>query len=138
MKGILIALILAAGAGCASSYHARYENPNPPRVVVPAPAPGAVVVTPPPRTVTIQTPNTVVVPAITENEAAEIGRAEAYRHGWRNVGVDYARFWENHWEVEVYNEPHRSVEHHAWIDIAPDGSVLGFSTRREHAGYYRR
>jgi hypothetical protein len=139
MKGTLIALILVTGAGCASGYHARYESPNPPRVVVPAPAPGAVVVTPPPRTVTVQTaPSTVVVPAITENEAAEIARSEAYRHGWRNVGVDHARFWENHWEVEVYNHPHKAVEHHGWVDIAPDGSVLGFSTRHEHADYYRR
>jgi hypothetical protein len=135
MKRILIALVLAAGAGCASSHHARYEPA--PRVVVPAPAPGAVVVAPPAGTVTVQPGSTVVVPAITENEASEIARSEAYRHGWRNVAVDHARFWENHWEVEVYNHPHKYSEQHGWVDIAPDGSVLGFSTRHEHAGYYR-
>jgi hypothetical protein len=137
MKWTLIALVLASGAGCASHYHARYESPNPPQVVVPSPAPGAVVVTPPPGSVVVQQPNTsVVVPALTENEAAEIARSEAYRHGWRNVSVESARFWDNRWHVDIYNEPHRHVEHHGWVDIAPDGSVLTFSPTREHAGYY--
>jgi len=135
MKRTLIALILAVGAGCASRHEVRYE---PARVIVPSPAPSTVIVTPPPGSVSVPPGTTVVTPTITENEASAIARSEAYRHGWRNVGVDYARFWENHWEVEVYNQPHKNAEQHGWVDIAPDGSVLGFSTRREHAGYYHR
>ena len=140
MKRTLIALILAAGAGCASNHHARYESPYPPRVVVPSPAPGAVIVTPPPGSVVVNPPptTTVVVPALTENEAAEIARSEAYRHGWRNVGVEHARFWDNRWHVEIYNQAHKHGEMHGWVDVAPDGSVLGFSPTREHAGYYHR
>lgn len=141
MKRSLIALLLAVGAGCASSHHARYERSEPPRVIVPAPAPGAVVVTPPAGSVVIEPGPRVVVPALTENEAAEIARAEAYRHGWRNVGVQRARFWENRWHVDIYHEPHRHTERYGWVDIAPDGSVLAFSdTPRQHAGdyHYRR
>lgn len=142
MKRSLIALILAAGAGCASHHHARYENPHAPRTVVPAPAPGAVVVTPPPGSVVIQTPpaaSTVIVPALTENEAAEIARAEAYRHNWRNVVVQKARYWDNRWHVDIYYEPSRHNERYGWVDIAPDGTILRFSdSPHQHAGNYRR
>ena len=140
MKRLLIALVLAAGAGCASSHHARYESPYPPRVVVPAPAPGAVVVTPPAGSVIVSqpAPGTVVVPALTENEAAEIARSEAYRHGWRNVGVQRARFWDNAWHVDIYHEPAKHAERYGFVDIAPDGSILAFSdSPRQHAGSYR-
>jgi hypothetical protein len=143
MKWSLIALVLALGAGCATHHQARYESPYPPRVVVPSPAPGAVVVTPPSGSVVISTPNpapgTVVVPSVTENEAAEIARSEAYRHGWRNVAVQRAHFWDNAWHVDIYHEPAKHAERYGWVDIAPDGTVLRFSDKpREHAGYYRR
>lgn len=139
MKNILIVLILAIGAGCASSQHVRYERAEPPRVIVPSPAPGAVVIAPPAGSVSVQPGTTVVVPSITENEAAEIARSEAYRHGWRNVEVERTHFWDNHWEVQVENHVQKHGEQHGWVDIAPDGSILGFSVRaREHAGYYDR
>jgi hypothetical protein len=138
MKRLLIALVLAAGAGCATHQHARYESPNPPRVIVPAPAPGAVVIAPPPGSVVIPPGSTVVVPRLTENEAAEIARSEAYRHGWRNVGVQQARFWDNRWHVDIYHNVHKNAERYGWVEIAPDGTVLAFADRpREHAGNYR-
>jgi hypothetical protein len=139
MKRSLIALVLAAGAGCASHDHARYENPHPRRTVMPAP--GAVVVTPPPGSVIVSqpSPGTVVVPALTENEAAEIARAEAYRHGWRNVGVQRASYWDNRWHVDIYHEPSKHNERYGWVDIAPDGTILRFSdSPHQHAGNYRR
>jgi len=140
MKGLLIALlVVAAGAGCSSSHHrARYESPYPPRTVTPAP--GAVVVTPPPGSVIVSqpAPSTVVIPALTENEAAEIARSEAYRHGWRNVGVQRARFWDNRWHVDIYHDVSKHNERYGWVDVAPDGSVLAFSDSPYHAGVYRR
>jgi hypothetical protein len=137
MKWSLLALILAIGAGCATHHHARYESPAPAQVIVPSPAPGAVVVTPPPGSISVPPGSTVVVPSLTENEAAEIARAEAYRHGWRNVAVEEARFWDNRWHVEIYNEPHKHVEQHGWVDVAPDGTIIAFSDRpRHHASNY--
>jgi hypothetical protein len=139
MKRSLIALLLAAGAGCASNHHAGYESPYPPRTV--SPAPGAVVVTPPSGSVIVSqpAPTTVVVPALTENEAAEIARAEAYRHGWRDVHVQKARYWNDRWHVDIYHEPSRHNERAGWVDVAPNGTVLAFSeTPHQHAGYRRR
>ncbi len=131
MKRNLLALLLALGvAGCASHHHARYENPEPPRVIVPAPAPGVVVVP--------QFPRGPVVPRLTENEAAEIARTEAYRHGWRNVRVDRVAFWESRWHVDVSHNPRKHAQGHGWVEIAPDGTILAFADRpREHAGSYR-
>src|SRR5437868_3216831 len=107
MRGKLFAVgaVLALGTGCASHQHVRYESPVPAQVVVPAPAPGVVVVPNP-------APTTVVVPAITENEAAEIARAEAYRHGWRNVRVERAAYWRDSWHVSLERGGHHP--RHAW------------------------
>jgi hypothetical protein len=141
MKGQLIAVVLLAATGCSSSHHrARYESPYPPRTVVPAPAPGAVIVTPPPGSVIVSqpAPGTVVVPALTEMEAAEIARAEAYRHGWRHVRVERARFWENRWHVDISSDMRRRAEQSGWVDVGPDGTILAFGDRpHQHAGYRR-
>ena len=136
MKGKFVALatggLLILGSGCASDRQARrYEHSAPPQVVVPGPAAGAVVV-PTPRRDT-------AIPAITENEAAEIARAEAYRHGWRNVQVTEARFWRDQWHVDIVHRPDGRRERQGWVDVAPDGSILTFAEgRHQHAGSRRR
>ncbi len=137
MKGIITSLLAVAaiGAGCASHDHVYYSRPVSEPVVVQR----QVVVTPP---TTVVTPApTVVVPAITERNAMEIARAEAFHHGWRNTTVERARFLNERWLVDLYNEPHHHVETYGWAEIAPDGSVLAFSTsphRRSYSEYRRR
>jgi hypothetical protein len=133
MKTSIVALLVAlVGAGCASSHHARYESPAPPQVIVPAPAPGVVVVPqmPPPGH---------VVPRLTENEAAEIARSEAYRHGWHNVSIEHVGYWDNHWHVDIgRTAPHHEFRH-GFVEVAPDGTVLAFGdSPRQHAYYHDR
>jgi hypothetical protein len=136
MKGLWIALGLVAAAGCASNErHARYESPNPPQVLEPAPAAGAVIATPPAGSVTLPPQGTAAVPALTENEAAELARAEAYRRGWRNITVKQAVFTENRWHMDLRDEKDRA----GWVDVAPDGTVLKFTaTPDEHDARARR
>ena len=123
MKGAFIALGLLAAAGCASDKHrAKYESPHPPQVIVPAPAAGAVVATPPAGSTTLPPQAAVAGPALTENEAAELARAEAYRRGWREIAVEQAVFSENRWHMDIRARNDRK----GWIDIAPDGTVLRF------------
>jgi hypothetical protein len=136
MKGFLIALGLLAAAGCASSERqARYESPHPPQVIVPAPAAGAVIATPPAGSTTLPPRGTAAVPALTENEAAELARAEAYRRGWRSITVKQAVFTENRWHMDLRGANDRA----GWIDVAPDGTVLKFAaTPDEHDEKARR
>jgi hypothetical protein len=125
MKGSWIALGLLAVAGCASSErHVRYESPHPPQAIVPAPAAGAVIATPPAGSVTLPPQGAVAVPALTENEAAELARAEAYRRGWRNITVKDAVFTDNRWHMVLRDEKDRA----GWVDVAPNGTVLRFAT----------
>ena len=131
MKGFLIALGLLAAAGCASNErHAKYESPHPPQALVPAPAAGAVIPTPPAGSETLPPKSPASAPALTENEAAELARAEAYRRGWRNIVVKPAVFADNRWHMDLRADNDRS----GWIDVAPDGTVLRFEeTPDEHA-----
>lgn len=135
MKGILSPLLLIGlvGAGCASHERVYYSRPANQPVIVQTPVVTAPVVTTTP-------PVTVVVPAITEQQAMEIARAEAYHHGWRNVHVQRASYLGDRWHVDVFNEPHHHVETYGWADVAPDGSVLAFSTSpdRTYSEYRRR
>jgi hypothetical protein len=136
MKGFLIALGLLAAAGCASNERqARYESPHPPQVIVPAPAAGAVIVTPPAGSATLPPRGTAAAPALTENEAAELARAEAYRRGWRNITVKQAVFTENRWHMDLRGSNDRA----GWVDVTPDGTVLKFAaTPDEHDEKARR
>lgn len=124
MKRCFIALGLLAAAGCASNERqARYESPHPPQVIVPAPAAGAVIATPPAGSATLPPQGTAAVPALTENEAAELARAEAYRRGWRNITVKQAVFTDSRWHMDLRGEGDRA----AWVEVAPDGTVLKFA-----------
>jgi hypothetical protein len=135
LLGLGASALVAIGTGCAEQHHA-YHPVNEPVVV-----PGPVVVTPVPstsQTVISAPPTTVVVPAVTENQAVQIARAEAMRHGWRNVGVSQAGFYNDRWHVDLYNEPHHHVEHYGWVEVAPNGDVLHFSDSPRHrADWYR-
>src|SRR4051812_30091197 len=106
MKGILTSVFLVGvvGAGCASHEHVYYSKPVTQPVVVQTPT--VVTTTPAPGTVISTSPATVVVPAISEAQAMEIAKAEAYHHGWRNVNVQRATWLNDRWHVDVYNEPH--------------------------------
>jgi|SRR5687768_5807919 len=127
MERSLIALGLLVVAGCAShdDHHTKYKDPHPPQVVIPAPAAGAVMATPPAGSTTLPPQSSAAAPALTENEAAEMARAEAYRRGWRNITVERAVFANNRWHVDFAEGDKRS----AWIDVAPDGTILNFSER---------
>jgi hypothetical protein len=132
--GILAGAVVLLGTGCASRQQTYYHRPvpYPHPVIVPRP----VVVTPAP--VVTSPPTTVVVPAINENQAIQIARAEAARHGWRNVGISQTAYWTDRWHVDIYNQLHKHVEHYGWVEVAPTGHVIAFSrSPHHHAGSYR-
>lgn len=96
------------------------------QVAVPAPASGGVIATPPDGAATLPPSSHAVAPSLTETEAAELARAEAYRHGWRNITVERAALATDRWHVDLYHEP-EGKKVRGWADIASDGKVLSFS-----------
>jgi hypothetical protein len=135
MKRALMALALVAAAGCASNdRHVKYEDPHPPQVVVPASAAGAVIATPPAGSNVLPPQTSAAVPGLTENEAGELARAEAYRRGWREIRVEPAEFSSNRWHIHVVDADNRK----AWLDLAPDGTVLKFSQEPDDHTHARK
>ena len=133
MKRALMGLGLVLAVGCASNERqAKYEDPHPPQVVVPAPAAGAVIATPPEGSNVL--PSSAAVPRLTENEAGEMARAEAYRRGWREIRVAPGDFSNNRWHFRVVDADDRK----AWMDLAPDGKVLRFSQEPDDHTHARK
>lgn len=56
-----------------------------------------------------------------------VAKAEALRHGWKKVQVDYSEFRNGFWEVHVYRPPRTVSGRDAWVKISPDGNVVDFS-----------
>ena len=66
---------------------------------------------------------------VDEKRAAELARAEAKNHGWRDLEVQSLRLESNLWIVVVRRVPH-DIGGHARVEIATNGEVKRFVSGR--------